>query len=167
MIRFREEKPEDAAGVRRVLEAAFGGKGEADLVDRLCADGDIVLSLVAEDLKDGILACLHFPRLALRVDGAEIPVCGLAPLAVLPRRQREGSGSHLVEMGLSELRHRGEKLVFVLGDQAFYRRFGFDIVAAAGYASPYAGPHFQVLRMDGRAPSSGTIRYPRAFDGLD
>jgi putative acetyltransferase len=44
-----DEGPADRAGVREVVLAAFGGRQEADLVDRLRADGDAEISLVAVD----------------------------------------------------------------------------------------------------------------------
>ena len=42
-----DERPEDAPGVRRVLERAFGQADEADLVDRLRQAGAVTVSLVA------------------------------------------------------------------------------------------------------------------------
>lgn len=166
MIAVRPEEARDFAAVHHLLEAAFGGPVEADLVDRLRQDGDLVLSLVAV-VEGGIAGHAAFPRLVLKTGEKDAAVCGLAPLAVRPDRQRCGIGAMLVREGLSRLAERGETLVFVLGDAGYYRRFGFDAEAAAGFASPYAGPHFQVLRLDPSAPSSGTIRYPRAFDDLE
>ena len=46
---IRPERPEDAAAVRALLDAAFGGDVESKVVERLRADGDFVLSLVAEN----------------------------------------------------------------------------------------------------------------------
>jgi putative acetyltransferase len=165
MTAIRTEQPGDAAELRRVLEAAFGGTAEVDLVDRLRRDCDIALSLVA--VADGnIIGHVAFPRLVLKMSDRRVPVCGLAPLAVQPDRQRQGIGSMLVREGLSRLADRAEALVFVLGDVGYYRRFGFDTDAAAKFQSAYAGPHFQVLRLSPSAPSSGALRYPGAFDDL-
>ncbi len=44
---IREEMSEDVRGVRAVEEAAFGRKGEAELVDLLRQRGAVTLSLVA------------------------------------------------------------------------------------------------------------------------
>jgi putative acetyltransferase len=49
----------------------------------------------------------------------------LGPVAVRPTRQGEGIGSALVEAGLAELRSRGARGCALVGDPAFYGRFGF------------------------------------------
>lgn len=161
---IRPERPGEAAGVRAVMETAFAGRLEADLVDRLRADGAIILSLVA-DQQDDLAGCIVFPRLVLEESGRSHPVVGLAPLAVMPATQRRGIGGALIEEGLSILTRQGEQLVFVLGDPAYYGRFGFD-PAPGGYESVYAGPYFMVRRLRDGAPCRGRLRYPAAFDDL-
>ena len=46
---IRDEKPIDGVAIRKLVEAAFGQKLEADLVDGLRSEGDICVSLVAEE----------------------------------------------------------------------------------------------------------------------
>ena len=92
-----------------------------------------------------------------------MPAVGLAPLAVAADIRRHGVGGALVRRGLALLAERGEQLVFVLGDPAYYHRFGFDAAAAAPFMSPYRGPHFMVLRLATTAPLDGAVRYPPAF----
>ena len=98
-------------------------------------------------------------------DGAH-DVVGLAPVAVAPGRQRRGIGSALIREGHRRLVEQGESLVFVLGDPAYYTRFGYSLAAAAAVRVPhYSGPHFMALRLNESAPSGGKVRYPAAFDG--
>jgi len=52
----------------------------------------------------------------------------------------------------------------VLGDPAYYARFGFDLAAARSFDSHYSGTHFMVLRLSENAPRGGKVRYPAAFD---
>jgi putative acetyltransferase len=160
---IRPEMQRDAASVRAVLEAAFGGTVEADLTERLRAEGDLVQALVAE-LPEGVVGYVAFPRLTLGVDERNIPVVGLAPVGVSPSVQRQGTGSALIRAGLARLKDRGECLVFVLGEPNYYSRFGFEVMP--GFVSPYAGAYFQTLRLSPNAPSSGTVSYPRAFADL-
>ncbi len=160
---IRPERPGDTLGIRAVLEAAFGGAAEADLVDALRADGDIILALVAEQ-HGNIAGYVAFPRLNLDLDGRAVPVAGLAPVGVMPAVQRQGTGVTLIRDGLARLKDRGDRLVFVLGDPAYYSRFGFHV--ADGFVSPYTGPYFQVLRLAPDAPNSGAVAYPAAFAGL-
>jgi putative acetyltransferase len=162
-LNIRPERPGDAAAVRALLDAAFGGDTESRVVEQLRADGDFVLSLVAES-GDGIAGYAGFPRLVLRLDERNVPVAGLAPVGVSPPLQRRGIGGALIRDGLARLKDRAERLVFVLGDPAYYGRFGFTVVE--GFVSRYAGPYFQVLMLASDAPKAGRVSYPRAFDGL-
>jgi putative acetyltransferase len=160
---IRPERPEDAAAVRALLDAAFGGDVESKLVERLRADGDFVLSLVAEN-EEGVAGYVGFPRLVLRLDQRNVPVVGLAPIGVSPSLQRNGIGSALIRNGFARLRDRAERLVFVLGDPAYYGRFGFAVME--GFVSRYAGPYFQALMLAPDAPKAGRVWYPKAFDDL-
>jgi putative acetyltransferase len=165
-ITVRLEQASDAVSVRAVLVDAFGGRAEADLVDRLRTNEDLVLALVAELDDRGIVGHIGFPRLAVDAPHGSAPAVGLAPLAVAVDLWNRGIGSALVRHGLAFLAERGERLVFVLGDPAYYGRFGFDAAAATPFVSPYSGSHFMVLRLAQTAPLDGIVRYPSAFADL-
>jgi putative acetyltransferase len=162
-LNIRPERPDDAAAVRALLDAAFGGDTESKVVEQLRADGDFVLSLVAEN-GEGIAGYAGFPRLMLQLDERNVPVAGLAPVGVSPVLQSRGIGGALIRDGLVRLGDRAERLVFVLGDPAYYGRFGFTVMD--GFVSRYAGPYFQALMLAPDAPKAGRVSYPRAFDGL-
>jgi putative acetyltransferase len=162
----RPEKPADAGAIRNVLVQAFDTSAEADLVERLRDDGDLVLAMVATDSEHEIIGYVAFPRLRVEHEGGEFPVVGLAPLAVAERWRRQGIGADLVYGGLDNLMLGREALVFVLGDPAYYTRFGFAAEPAQRFACAYAGPHFMALPLTDAAPRAGTVRYPAAFDGL-
>jgi putative acetyltransferase len=159
---IRPERGRDAPVVRALLEAAFGGTAEADLVERLRADHDLLLALVAE--QDHVVGYIAFSRLVVEGTGRGDPAIALAPLAVAPAVQRCGIGTALMRTGLDMFTKAGEALVFVLGDPAYYCRFGF--APAEGFASPYAGPHFMARALAPDAPTAGVVRYPRAFADL-
>jgi putative acetyltransferase len=157
---IRDERPSDVAAIRAVLTAAFGGTLEAELVDRLRADGDAVISLVADD--DGIVGQVLLSRMT-----APFPALGLAPVSVLPARQRVGIGSRLVRAALARASAAGWQAVLVLGEPAYYRRFGFDPALAAGLACAYAGPCLMARALQGTLPATaGSIAYAPAFAGL-
>ncbi len=161
---IRPERHDDGGAVRDTLIAAFGGAAEADLVERVRRDGDLALALVADDGAVG--GFVAFARLTIE-DGQETrSALGLAPLAVMPDRQRRGIGSALVREGHRLLAAQGHSLIVVLGDPAFYTRFGYDLAAAEPFESAYAGPHFMVLRLNESAPRRGKLRYPAAFADL-
>jgi putative acetyltransferase len=165
-VNVRLERACDAAPVRAVLESAFGRPAEAELVDRLRASSDLVLALVAERPDGHIVGHIAFPRLSIESPSGRVAAAGLAPLAVASDVRRRGVAALLVRSGLALLTDGGESLVFVLGDPAYYTRFGFDVAAAASFVSPYCGPHFMLLRLTGTAPLGGTVSYPSAFADL-
>jgi putative acetyltransferase len=130
-----------------------------------CGDGDLVLSLVVDE-GDAVIGHVAFSRMQINGEGISEPAVALAPVAVLPAQQRRGIGAALIEDGLRRLRQSGETLVFVLGEPAYYGRFGFAAAPAARFDTPYPGPYFQSLALSLRAPSSGALRYARAFSAL-
>lgn len=163
-MNIRRARGADAPAIRDILMAAFNGDAEALLVERLRAESGLALELVADDR--GVFGYIGFPR--LRVDDAQgvFDVVGLAPVAVAPDHQRRGVGSALIREAHRLLAGEGHSLSFVLGDPAYYQRFGYDLAATKPFESVYAGPHFMALRLNDGAPERGKVRYPAAFDQL-
>ncbi len=158
----RPEGPGEAEAIAAVVTAAFGGAGEAALIDALRRAGALALSLVAVERQEVVG---HVALSALSVQGAFMPgVLALAPLAVAPGRQRQGIGRHLVEAAIAAARADGGKVILVLGDPAYYGRFGFRPAAAIGLTPPWKAPAeaFQALTLASPWPR-GLVRYHRAF----
>jgi putative acetyltransferase len=157
----RDELPSDIPAIRKVVQTAFARQLEADLVDQLRTDGDVVISLVALDGAD-LIGHVLFSRMT-----APFRALGLAPVSVIPDRQRQGVGSELIRVGVERARCDGWQGIFVVGDPAYYRRFGFDSDRARGFASPYAGPWLMALALDGQLPASrGRVAYAEAFRSI-
>lgn len=156
------EASSHSAGVRRLHLAAFPTIDEADLVDRLRADGDAELALVA--LADGVVA----GHVVLSRMQAPFKALGLGPIAVDAGKRRAGIGGLLVRGAIARSADAGWDAIFVLGDPAYYERFGFSAKAAADFGSPYAGPYLMVIALGGRElpASSGDIAYAPAFAAL-
>ncbi|RDV04484.1 GNAT family N-acetyltransferase [Undibacter mobilis] len=163
---IRHERADDAVAIRRVLDDAFGGPAEGNLVERLRVGGDLVLALVAYE-NEAIIGYVAWPRLWIATPRDQYKAIALAPLAVAPAMQRRGIGSALTREGLAQLRASGESIVFVLGDPIYYGRFGFSVEAAGAYESMYAGTHLMALRLTDTAPDGGRLSYPAAFDEID
>ena len=154
---LRPAKREDAVAIRAVLVAAFPTPEEADLVDRLRADGDILLEWTAE--MDGeIVAAVQYSPLRLARSSGEALAAALAPLAVRPDHQRQGLGGRLIEATLPLLRARGDlESVVVLGHPAYYPRHGFTAQTAAHLKDPFdAGDAFMAMELE-----KGSLREPR------
>jgi putative acetyltransferase len=163
-IAIRPERPGDRTAIHSLLVVAFAGSNEADLVDRLRADGSLAVSLVAVD---GGRIVGHIAASPIAIEGiAGRTAASLAPLAVLPESQRQGIGAALVAVLHEHLVRAGTDLAFVLGDPAYYKRLGFHVDAAGEFWSPFAGPAFMVreLAAGALAASRGArLRYAPAF----
>jgi putative acetyltransferase len=161
---IRLEEPADWAHVYPVYAAAFGQLAEADLVQRLHSDGDLILSLSAFD-RDPV-GHIAFSKLGFG-ETPGVRGCALAPLAVVPDHQKKGIGSALVREGLHRMAQAGLDLVVVLGDPAFYGRFGFTSALAGNLKTPYDGPYIQALALSEKgAEARGSVSYARAFAEL-
>lgn len=169
---IRREGPGDWAAVHAVTAAAFVRPDqpgqipvEATLVDELRLDPAWLpaLSLVALDPDGAIVGHVLVTR--AHVDAA--PVLGLGPLSVHPDRQRRGVGSALVHAVLGAADAIDEPLVALLGNPAYYRRFGFQLSSDYHIAPPVAEwqPHFQVRPLAAYDPQlRGTFTYSEPFD---
>lgn len=161
-MKVRPELAEDRDAIHALHAACFPSKAEAQLVDRLREADDVVISLVAGD--EGIIVGhVLFSRMT-----GPFRALGLAPVAVAEGWRRQGVAARLIEAGLAEAKQAGWNAVFVLGDPRYYRRFGFSVELAAGFASPYAGPDFMALALGATLPShAGRVDYAPAFATLD
>ncbi|HEX2486495.1 MAG TPA: GNAT family N-acetyltransferase [Myxococcota bacterium] len=165
----RLERPGDERAVDRIHAAAFGRRGEAELVSALRREEPSYLGLVATDGAGALVGHVAFSAVSLDAAGPQPSALGLAPLAVLPAAQNTGVGGALVRAGLPACAARGAALVFVLGHASYYPRFGFRPAFDLGfyYARPAPEPSFFVLELQpGAAHAGGRVRYAAAFDRL-
>lgn len=137
MILIRHEIPEDIPLIYAVIEQTFKRDAEARLADKLrqaCVDH---LSLVADD-NGTIVGHIMFTPVLIKND-KEVRGMGLAPMSVLPSRQRRGIGTQLVKSGLQILREKGCPFVIVLGHPDYYPRFGFQPASSFNIKSQWEG----------------------------
>jgi putative acetyltransferase len=186
-MEIRAEQPEDIEAIRQVNTAAFGRSGEADLVDRLRGVAS-TLSLVAVQssspggVKESgqVVGHIFFSPVTIRAErnstGSEreredVPVLGLAPVAVLPDHQRQGIGSRLIQQGLKECAQAGCKAIVVLGSPDYYPRFGFIPAREKRLKCEYDVPEeaFMVLELEKGALDNcaGTVKYRSEFSKLE
>ena len=163
----RPELPGDALAVRALNEAAFETDVEARIVDTIRGGSARTLSLVAES-EGAIVGHILFSSVS--IEGHEkLCLMGLAPMAVLPARQREGIGSALVREGLERCRNTGCHAVVVLGHPEYYPRFGFVPASRYGIGCEYDVPDevFMLVELEPGALEgvSGRVAYHPAFSG--
>ena len=168
MISIREEKTGDIPAIRALNERAFGGRAEANVVDKLRQTCDGLLSLVAVD-GGNIIGYILFSPATVESEHGAICGMGLAPVAVIPERQCQGVGSALVRHGLARLRERDCPFVIVLGHPKYYPRFGFEPASRYGLKSQWDGvpdEAFMVIVFDQGTMKGvhGVARYRDEFD---
>jgi putative acetyltransferase len=170
-FRLRPEQTADAEPIRRVLAAAFARPDvatppEVGLVDALRSSGAWIpeLSIVVE-YGGEVVGYALLSRVRVGPGGG--PALVLGPVAVAPHRQRIGHGTAAVQAALDAATELGERLVVVLGDPAFYRRFGFVAGSRLGLTSPWSGlgDPWQALVLppetsDPPAPPTGEVVFP-------
>ena len=132
---IRSSTHDDRLAIEALYPVAFPDEDLLPLVSDLLGHPGLVTSLVAT-LDSQIAGHVIFTRCGLVDDGVNASL--LAPLAVAPARQGHGIGSALVRAGLQRLRDAGVACVYVLGDPAFYQRFGF--MPEASVEPPYPIP---------------------------
>jgi len=166
MTTIRPERPADREAVYQVEAAAFGQTNEAELARVLNDTVTPVVSLVAE--QDGaIRGHVILSPVSLTGDSADLPLGGLGPIGVLPDHQGQGIGGALVEAGLAGARALGWKAVFLVGNPAYYSRFGFVLAVPLGftYGNPHFDPALQVIELEPGAleGASGRALFHPAF----
>jgi predicted N-acetyltransferase YhbS len=157
MFRFLPERPQDHDEVEALLDTAFA-PGRTALSSYRLRDGvPPVASLcrIARDDYDAVAGCIRF--WPVRIGERGDPALLLGPVAVHPTRQGEGLGAALIVDALDRAAAEGWTRVVLVGDEPYYRRFGFSRAAAEALRYP---PPTNPARLLARALAPG------AFDGV-
>lgn len=166
MVEIRYERPEDVAAIRHVHEQAFGGPGEARLVELLREADKAVVSLVAVS-DEQIVGHILFSPVTIEPEHVSFNGVGLAPVGVLPEFQNKSIGSDLIRAGLDACKRAGHNVVVVLGHTHYYPRFGFSQASGYGLGNEYnADEHFMALelREGALAQANGVVKYQPEFN---
>ena len=166
---IRRETAADIAAIGEVTIAAFdtlaiSNHTEQFIIRALRAADVLTLSLVAE--VDGrVVGHVAFSPVTIS-DGTQ-NWYGLGPVSVLPEHQRQGIGTALIREGLSMLKGLGAQGCCLVGDPAYYSRFGFSPAEPLGLKPSLDVPLEAVMTME-LVPGSltgvkGTVVYPEIF----
>ena len=164
MIMIRSERPSDMEAITRVTTTAFARARHAShteqfIIEALRHARQLSVSLVAED--DGQIVG-HVAVSPVSISSGATGWHGLGPISVAPERQRQGIGALLMQHALAALQQTGAAGCVVLGEPAYYERFGF--VPAAPLVLPDVPPaYFLAISFTNHRPA-GIVRYHAAFD---
>lgn len=156
---IRIARQDDKPAIQHLTTRAFGQDNEARIIRQIETDGEALLQVVAE-LDGRIVGHVMFYLLGVR---GRLSAAGLGPMSVDPWVQKQGIGKQLVNYGLAMLREGGVPIVFVLGHDWFYPKFGFAVETTEPFQSVHKGPHFFAVRLRAGPPMSGELMFPRAF----
>jgi len=162
-MEIRPERRGEEEAIDALIRAAFAGAphsggNEAAIVAALRRAGRLALSLVAVEAKAIVGHCAFSP---VTIDGRSGGWFGLGPVAVQPERQRRGIGRALIEAGLVRLRAEGAKGCVVLGEPAYYGRFGFAADTAFRLDGVPPGYFMRLAFTEGE--QGGRVAYDPAF----
>jgi putative acetyltransferase len=166
-VLIRRELTSDADAVAAVTTAAFRRPDNPEPVEtRLLAELRVSdawipeLSFVAVD--DDVVGHV----VCTRAHVGSHPALGLGPISVSPERQGQGIGSALMHAVLGAADALDEPLVVLLGDPAYYARFGFAPGARHGITPPVEAwsSYFQARTLTTYRPDlRGAFRYAEPF----
>lgn len=124
---IRPEKTGDHAAIYDITKRAFApmpyaAGDEQDLINKLRDAGALALSLVAE--KDGVVVGQVTFSPAFAADGSA-GWYALGPVAVEPELKHQGIGGQMIRAGIAWLRGQDAAGCALVGNPAYYGRFGF------------------------------------------
>ena len=148
---IRAERASDVAAREALLDACFGANRAARTCQRL-RDGrapaeGLALSVVRQGQLVGTVRLWH-------VSAGGVPALVLGPLAIDPSCRKLGIGAALMNQALGAATARGHGAVILLGDAAYYARFGFTASKTADLSLP--GP-FERERLLGLELRDGAL----------
>jgi predicted N-acetyltransferase YhbS len=125
MIKIVREAPAEAGAREALLDLALGKRrrkksSERLRENRLPADG---LSLAAKLGNGRLVGTLRLWHVAA---GENSPALLLGPLAVHPSHRKRGIGSALMQEAVRCAKALGHRAIVLVGDEPYYRRFGFS-----------------------------------------
>lgn len=167
-VEIRPEREKDRPEINKVNILAFGKADEAALVEKLRKNPDFLpnLSLVAVCQNQIVGHVLFFP---VTIGDGQVfePSLALAPISVLPEKQKQGIGGKLIETGLKTAKEEGYNSVIVVGDHDYYLKFGFEPASRWDIRPSFdvLDENFMALELKEGALDkvSGRVRYPEEF----
>jgi predicted N-acetyltransferase YhbS len=132
-LHFQSEKPHDAAEIEALYQRVFGPGRFTKVSERVreiaAAAPELSFCAFAGERLMGVVRLW-------RVRVGDAPIVFLGPLAVESAERRAGIGQVLVERACEAAAEAGERVVVLVGDEAYFQRIGFSSAATADVRLP-------------------------------
>lgn len=166
-IKIRPEQATDIDAITQLTQVAFqhqeySSHTEHVIINALRQCHQLTISLVVVD-NDRLIG--HVAISPVTISFGVSKWYGLGPISVSPERQRTGVGIMLMKESLAELQRLGGLGCVVLGDPAYYGRFGFK--AYPELVLPGVPNHYFQARSFGTTVPQGEVCYQDAFNATD
>ena len=125
MVTISLESPQDAAPREALLNRAFGLRRKRKTSERL-REGRRAADGLAFSVHGSSGRLIGTVRLWNVIAGSAGPAVLLGPIAVDCRHQGKGIGAALMRHAIAEAKRLGHSAILLVGDAAYYERFGFD-----------------------------------------
>ncbi len=169
-MNIRQERPEEFHTIYQLVETAFqtakvSNGDEQNYVNRLRAGSGYLpeLALVVED-GSTLIGHIMLTKIAVDTKMGPVEVLLLAPVAVDIRRRKRGLGSALIREAFRLAKEKSFKVVVLVGDPAFYARFGFRSAASFGISNTQNIPDQYVMALEltehALANAAGALTFP-------
>ena len=168
MLLIRKETEKDYNAIKEVNNQAFSQAIEGNIIDKIRISDPKALSLVAT-LEDKVVGHIFFSSAWIHEKPEIKNGMGLAPMAVLPKFQKQGIGCSLINEGIRILKQQSVPFIIVLGLANYYPKFGFETASKHGLKSQWEGvpdEAFMVLILDADLMNkiTGTAFYREEFN---
>ncbi|MCX5467544.1 GNAT family N-acetyltransferase [Acinetobacter nematophilus] len=163
-LTLRNEQADDIESIFNITQSAFEHAAHTDHTEQLIVNAlrkanQLSISIVAE-LDDKIIG--HIAISPVVISSGEQNWYGLGPVSVVPAYQQQGVGKALIQQSLHQLKQQGAAGCVVLGDPAYYSKFGFKPYPNLILENVPA-EYFQTLAFTPVIPH-GTVKYHSAFE---
>lgn len=166
-IKIRKEEEKDYKKVYEVHRLAFQQENESKLIEKIRKGENFVpeLSLVAE-IGNEIVGHILFSKIKI-IGNSVFESLALAPMAVIPKFQKQGIGGKLIKKGFEKAKRLGFDSIVVLGHKEYYPKFGFQRASKWSIKCPFEVPDesFMAIELTKKALEckAGTVKYPEEF----
>lgn len=154
---------------RAFLHEEYSDKKEHLLVNRIRKSDAFIpeLSLVAIDQDNEIVGHILLSKITIVNDDKIVDSLALAPVSVIPVKQKKGIGSQLIHTALKKAKEIGYHSVIVLGHKDYYPKFGFKQARLWNIQAPFdvSDEVFMALELTENSLGNvqGVVQYSKAF----